>query len=100
MSMSKGYAGAAQAYAEWLAADEAFKITLRQAYADGYDWGQAEPERVSAPLSGEWAGESIPELSSTYGYDLWDSDLADSFESGFYDGQAGAKPAHVLNGGK
>ena len=37
-----------------------------------------------APLSGEWAGESIPELSSTYNVDLADSWLADQFEDGYW----------------
>ncbi len=62
-----------------------------RAYVDGFEWGSAEPDRVSPPLSGEWAGESIPELSHTYGYDLGDSDIADSFEAGFYAGQNGSK---------
>jgi hypothetical protein len=38
-----------------------------------------------APLSGEWAGESIPELSATYGIDLWDEDNQDEFEVGFFE---------------
>jgi len=36
------------------------------------------------PLSGEWAGESIPELSDRYDVDLWDMSLADRFEDGFH----------------
>lgn len=40
------------------------------------------------PLSGEWAGESIPELSALYGVDLANSELADCFEEGFSIAQA------------
>lgn len=39
-----------------------------------------------SPLSGEWAGESIPELSAEYGIDLEDDILASAFEQGFADG--------------
>lgn len=38
------------------------------------------------PLSGEWAGESIPELSDYYGLDLEDVDIADAFEDGYSEG--------------
>lgn len=41
---------------------------------------------IPNPLSGEWAGESIPELSRALGLNLSDEWIADSFESGFYDG--------------
>lgn len=41
---------------------------------------------IPSPLSGEWAGESIPELSRDYGLDLADEWVADTFESGYYDG--------------
>jgi len=71
--------------------DSTMAIDCQRAYADGLRWGEAEPDRVSPPLSGEWAGESIPELSHVYGYDLGDSDIADSFEAGFYAGQNGGK---------
>ncbi len=36
-----------------------------------------------SPLSGEWAGESIPELSDQYGIDLTDDDEATRFEEGY-----------------
>ncbi len=39
-----------------------------------------------SPLSGEWAGESISELSAQYGVDLSDDDKASDFEQGFSDG--------------
>ncbi len=38
------------------------------------------------PLSGEWAGESIPELSNQYEIDLTDDENATEFEQGFNDG--------------
>ncbi len=38
------------------------------------------------PLSGEWAGESIPELSNEYDIDLTDETNADEFEEGFSQG--------------
>ncbi len=38
------------------------------------------------PLSGEYASESIPELSALYGVDLSDDWIADSFECGYIDG--------------
>ncbi len=37
-----------------------------------------------APLSGEWAGESIGELSMQWGVDLSDPELAEQFEDGFF----------------
>ncbi len=37
-----------------------------------------------APLSGEWAGESMPEIGERYGIDLSDSDNADDFEAGYW----------------
>lgn len=38
-----------------------------------------------APLSGEWAGESIPELSEAFGIDLSDDDIASAFENAYND---------------
>lgn len=52
----------------------------------GYDDGDpAIMDLCPSPLSGEWAGESIPELSVEYGIDLEDSDIADAFETAFAD---------------
>ncbi len=39
-------------------------------------------------LNGEWAGESMGELSMQWGVDLSDPDLAAQFEEGFYAEQA------------
>jgi nucleotide-binding universal stress UspA family protein len=49
---------------------------------------EGDPEIMDmqpAPLSGEWAGESIPELSRQYGLDLTDDDIATAFEQGYSD---------------
>lgn len=64
--------------------------TITKAYAAGVDHAQGFKGLPNldldllAPLSGEWAGESIPELTALYGVDLFDSDNADEFEDGFY----------------
>lgn len=39
-----------------------------------------------SPLSGEWSGESIPELSDWFGIDLEDDEIASEFEDGFMQG--------------
>lgn len=49
----------------------------------GRDWFNVVGNR-DAPLSGEWAGESIPELSERYDLDLFDDELALQFEAGFF----------------
>ncbi len=43
-----------------------------------------------APLSGEWAGESMGELSTTYGVDLSDPDMQDAFEDGYFSAEGEA----------
>ena len=57
-------------------------MTTTRAYQAGREWADAVGYR-DAPLSGEWAGESIPELSDRFGVDLWDDDNATQFEEGF-----------------
>lgn len=57
---------------------------LHHARNAGRDWFRAVGER-DYPLSGEWAGESIPEISARYDIDLFDWDLANAFEEGYYD---------------
>ena len=53
----------------------------------GYEDGDPEiMDMAPSPLSGEWAGESIPELSDRYDLDLDDDDVATDFEDGFSDG--------------
>lgn len=54
---------------------------------DGIQTGDPEVmDMMPSPLSGEWAGESISELSDQYGIDLSDDDKALDFEQGFSDG--------------
>ncbi len=56
----------------------------------GYDDGDPEiMDMCPSPLSGEWAGESISELSSQFDIDLEDDDKASDFEDGFADGYWG-----------
>ncbi len=61
-----------------------WQIVLWKARNAGIDWRRRMGYRWS-PLSGEWAGESIPEIGERYDLDLFDSELADKFEEGFYD---------------
>jgi hypothetical protein len=54
---------------------------------DGFEDGDPEVLDIQpSPLSGEWAGESITELSDAFGIDLSDPDNADEFEDGFVQG--------------
>lgn len=53
-----------------------------RSYAAGREWAEAVGHRDS-PLSGEWAGESIPEIAAHFGIDLDKFDL-DAFEEGFF----------------
>lgn len=54
---------------------------------EGYDDGDpAVMDMMPSPLSGEWAGESIPELSRQHGVDLSDDDKATDFEDGYAEG--------------
>lgn len=61
--------------------------TDRETYAKvlkGIEDGDPEiMDMQPAPLSGEWAGESIPELSARYGIDLEDEEIADRFEEAY-----------------
>ena len=66
------------------ASDEEWVALMSHASNAGRDWRRRMGDR-DAPLSGEWAGESIPEISERYDIDLFDSDLADQFEIGFYE---------------
>ncbi len=54
----------------------------------GRDWYRKVGDRES-PLSGEWAGESMVEIGEFYDLDLFDSELGDAFESGFFEDQEG-----------
>lgn len=72
-------------------------MSQKQAYWRGYERGRADAlemgERNPAPLSGEWAGESIPELLGDLykgcNPDMEDQiidNLCDSYERGYDDG--------------
>ena len=53
----------------------------------GYEDGDPEVMDIEPyPLSGEWSGESMPELSDRFGIDLEDEQKASDFEAGFSDG--------------
>ena len=54
-----------------------------QGYNAGVMWFALVGPR-QAPLSGEWAGESMPEIGDRYGIDLGDEAVADGFEEGFF----------------
>ena len=56
--------------------------TASEAYAAGRSHFENVGHR-DAPLSGEWVGESIPELASEFGLDLRDEEQATDFEDGF-----------------
>ena len=43
-----------------------------------------ESDGWNGPLSGEWGGRSIPELSRRYGIDLEDGETAEAFEGGYW----------------
>lgn len=82
-------------------------MSQKTAYWRGYERGKSDAlvgYRNDAPLSGEWAGESIPELLGdlikeqtianekatvidigSQGYDAWQS-ICDSYENGYFDG--------------
>jgi hypothetical protein len=73
--------GAGSNAAEWVELDSPDGARrILQGFTDG------DPEIMDIqpyPLSGEWAGESIPELSDLYGLDLSDETIAHAFERGF-----------------
>jgi hypothetical protein len=61
--------------------------TTAQRILKGINEGDPEVmDMQPAPLSGEWAGESIPALSDLYGLDLFDDEVATEFEDGFTEG--------------
>jgi hypothetical protein len=72
-------------------------MSQKQAYWRGYERGRADAteigERNPAPLSGEWGGESIPELLGDLYKgcdpnmeDIIIDNLCDSYERGYDDG--------------
>ncbi len=57
--------------------------TNQWAFAAGREWFKQVGSRAY-PLSGEQAGESMGELSTQFGIDLSDEEVAECFEDGFY----------------
>jgi hypothetical protein len=75
-----------QAAGSWVFDGDTTQDTIRRILQG---WDNGDPEILDmqpAPLSGEWAGESIPELSAEYELNLEDDDIATAFEDGFADG--------------
>jgi hypothetical protein len=58
--------------------------TYRQTVLDGYSNGDPAVYAIEPdPLSGEWAGCSLKEMSAMTGLDLYDPEVAEAFEKGF-----------------
>lgn len=75
-----------QARGSWVLDGNSTVETARR-IVEGYNDGDPEiMDMQPAPLSGEWAGESIPEMSDYFDMDLSDETVADDFEQGFSDG--------------
>ena len=66
------------------ASDEEWVALMSHASNAGRDWKLLMGDR-EFPLSGEWAGESIPEISERYDIDLFDTELQNAFERGFHE---------------
>lgn len=72
-----------RAKGSWVFDGNTDKDTYRR-ILEGFNIGDPEIlDMCPYPLSGEWAGESIPELSQEFGIDLSDPFNADEFEDGF-----------------
>jgi hypothetical protein len=68
-----------------------YDTLMAEAYARGYrdGWiakGLGEPEEIPSPLSGEWAGESIPELFGLSVGEQYEETVADDYEQQYSDG--------------
>lgn len=75
-----------QVRGSWVFNGNTDEVTYRKVL-EGYEDGDPEVMDLQpAPLSGEWGGESISELSDYFGLDLEDDDIAQDFEDGFSDG--------------
>ena len=53
-------------------------------YLTTEDIAKLDTADMTWPLSGEWAGESIPEISSQLGIDLEREELADAYEDSYW----------------
>ena len=55
------------------------------AYLAGIDYANSHaPHFRYAPLSGEWSGESMPEIADAYDLPTDSDDWADDFEEGYF----------------
>jgi len=54
------------------------------AYLTTSEVAEIDTTDLRDPLSGEWAGESIPEISSQLGIDLEREELADAYEDSYW----------------
>lgn len=68
-----------------------YDLLMGEAYLRGFhdgsdarEWG--EPVEIPSPLSGEWAGESIPELFGLAVGEEYDESVADDYEQQYSDG--------------
>ena len=73
------------AYGRGCADADAVPITVRLArqYLNGMDLADPDALEPRSPLSGEWAGESMPELLGDLADD---ADAADAYEAGYFAG--------------
>jgi hypothetical protein len=68
-----------------------YDTLMGEAYARGYYDGSiaqelGEPEEIPSPLSGEWAGESIPELFGLAIGEEYEETVVDDYEQQYSDG--------------
>ena len=68
-----------------------YDILMGEAYLRGFHDGSdardsGEPVEIPSPLSGEWAGESIPELFGLAVGEQYDDSVADDYEQQYTDG--------------
>ena len=68
-----------------------YDLLMGEAYLHGFREGWiaqsiGEPEEIPSPLSGEWAGESIPELFGLAIGEEYEESVADDYEQQFTDG--------------
>lgn len=75
-----------QASGSWVIDGDTSEETARR-LLEGIEDGDPQIMDIQpAPLSGEWAGESVSELSDLYGLDLEDEENASDFEEGYSEG--------------
>lgn len=68
-----------------------YDLLMGEAYSRGFHDGSeardsGETVQIPSPLSGEWAGESIPELFGLAIGEQYDDSIADDYEQQYSDG--------------